>query len=161
NLIGGTNFKPCAGIAGAGYAQNFLNINPYARSNGLNYLDSSGMSDYEGLQMQYRTRLTHGAQFTANYTFSHSLLNGSYNNIQSQGYSPYTLRNLNLNYADSSNDIRHVLHVLGTYDLPFGRGKKFANYGGVVNGIIGGWTLGTITTISTAGPTTFSGGFGT
>ena len=32
------------------------------------------------------------------------------------------------------------------YSLPFGKGKKFLNHGGVVNQIVGGWQLSTITT---------------
>ena len=159
NLIGGANFSPCAGIAGAGYPLNFLNINPYATTAGLNYLDAAGMSDYESLQVQYHTRLTHGAQFTANYTLAHSMVNGCVNCYQSTGYSPYTLRNLNLNYLPSSTDIRSLFRVYGTYDLPLGKGKALLNHGGVVNAVIGGWTLGTITTITSAGPTQFSGGY--
>ena len=161
NIVGGANFKPCAGNAGSGRPLNFWNINPYAKTGGLNYLDAAGMSDYEALQAQWRTRLTHGAQFTFNYTLAHSLANGSQSNIQSQSYTPYTLRNLGLNYGDSGSDIRHALRVIGTYDLPFGRHKMLLDRGGVINGIVGGWTLGTITNITTAGPSSFGGGFST
>jgi len=164
NIIGGAKFKPCAdnGVTGAGaYPLNFFNINPYARTAGLNYLDSAGMSNYHSLQVQYRKRLTHGAQFTANYTFSHSMYNGVSNDLQSQGYSPHTLRDLSLNYTNSPNDIRHVLRVFGTYDLPFGKGRKFANRGAVLDRIVGGWTIGTLTSIQTAPPTVFSGGYNT
>ena len=165
NLIGSANFSPCAGTIGAGVAGvkplNFWGPNPYARAGGLNYLDAAGMSDYEALQAQYRTRLTHGAEFTMSYTLAHSLANGSQSNIQSQGYTPYTLRNLGLNYLDSSTDIRHAIRIVGTYDLPFGKGKALVNQGGVINSIVGNWTLGTISSITSGGPNTFSGGYGT
>lgn len=162
--IGGAKFAPCAalGYTGAGaYPLNFWNINPYAKTGGLNYLDAAGMSDYEALQAQWRTRMTHGAQFTVSYTLGHSLANGSQSNIQSQGYTPYTLRNLGLNYLDSSTDIRHAVRAVGTYDLPLGKGKMLLNNGGVVNAIAGNWTLGTITTITSGGPVTFGGGYST
>jgi hypothetical protein len=161
NVIGGKNFSPCAGYAGAGYPLNFWNINPYAKTSSLNYLDAAGMSDYESLQIQLRQRLTHGAQFTFNYTLAHSLTNGAVNNLQSQGYSPYTLRNLGLNYLDSPFDIRHVFRAIGTYDLPFGKNKKFLNRGGVVDAVFGNWTLGTVTAIQSGTPTTISGGYST
>ena len=119
------------------------------------------MADYEALQAQWRTRMTHGAEFTFNYTLGHSLANGSQSNIQSQGYAPYTLRNLGLNYLDSSTDIRQATRIIGTYDLPFGKGKMLLNNGGIVNSIAGGWTLGTITSITTGGPTTMTGGYAT
>jgi hypothetical protein len=159
--VGGANFSPCSGYAGAGSPLNFWNINPYAKTGGLNYLDAAGMADYEALQAQWRTKLTHGAQFTFSYTLGHSMANGSQSNIQSQSYTPYTLRNLGLNYLDSTTDIRHALRVVGTYDLPMGKGKAFLNYGGVVNAVLGSWTIGTITTMTSGAPTTFGGGYST
>ena len=161
NLIGGANFAPCAGTAGAGYPINFLNINPYAKTAGLNYLDAAGMADYEAMQVQFRQRLTHGAQFTFNYSLAHSMTNGAVNNLQSQGYTPYTLRNLRLNYQDSPFDIRSTFRVIGTYDLPFGKGKAFLNHGGIINAIVGSWTLGTVTAIQSGNPVQISGGYAT
>jgi hypothetical protein len=161
NLIGGANFAPCAGTAGAGYPLNFWNINPYAKTAGLNYLDAAGMSNYHALQVQLRQRYTHGMQFQAAYTLSKSLTNGAVNNLQSQGYNPYTLRNLRLNYGPSPFDIRHVFRLSGTYDLPFGKGKAFLNRGGVVDAIAGHWTLGTITAIQAGSPSTITGNYAT
>jgi len=161
NIIGGANFAPCAGYAGAGKPLNFWNINPYARTSQLYYLDASGMADYNALQAQWRTRLTHGAQFTFNYTLAHSLANGSQSQYQDMGYTPYTLRNLHLNYGETGSDIRQALRVVGTYDLPFGKGKMLLNRGGVINAIVNYWTLGTITSITTSAPTAFGGGYAT
>jgi len=144
NVIGGTNFVPCAGNAGSGRPLNFWNINPYAQTAGLNYLDASGSSNYHALQAQFRQRLTHGMQFSLAYTLGHSLGLGSVNNIQSQGLTPYTLRNLQLNYGPSPYDIRQVFRASGTYDLPLGKGKRFLNRGGVVDAIVGSWTVGTV-----------------
>jgi len=53
-----------------------------------------------------------------------------------------TDRNYRLNYGPGLFDIRHVVHPSGTYDLPFGNGRHDLNQGGIVNGIVGGWTLG-------------------
>lgn len=161
SIITSANFSPCAGSTSANKPLNFWNINPYAKTGGLNYLDAAGMSDYEALQAQWRTRLTHGAQFTTSYTLGHSLANGSQSNIQSQGYTPYTLRNLGLNYLDSSTDIRHAIRIVGTYDLPMGKGKMLLNQSGVVDAIVGNWTIGTISSITSGGPTTFGGGYAT
>ncbi len=161
NVVGGTNFSPCAGNAGSGRPLNFWNINPWAKTAGLNYLDASGTSNYHGLQAQFRQRLTHGMQFTLSYTLAHSLVLGSVNNIQSQGLTPYTLRNLHLNYGPSPYDIRQVFRANGTYDLPFGKNKRFLNQGKVANAIFGSWTVGTITAIQTGNPVQISGGYAT
>jgi hypothetical protein len=161
NIVGGANFAPCGSNAGAGKPLNFWNINPYARAANLYYLDAAGMANYHALQAQWRTRMTHGAQFTFNYTWAHSLANGSQSHYQDMGYTPYTLRNLQLNYQEPGSDIRQALRIVGTYDLPLGKDKMLLNYGGVINAIVGSWTLGTITNITTAGPTFFGGGYAT
>ena len=161
NLVGSVNFSACNSVVGANkpgaYPLNFFNINPWARTAGLNYLDARGSSNYHALQATFRQRSTHGMQFTFNYTWAHSLGLGSVNNIQSQGLSPYTQRNLRLNYGPSPYDIRQNFRILGTYDLPFGKGKAFLHEGKALNAIFGAWTIGNITTIQTGNPTTLAG----
>jgi hypothetical protein len=73
----------------------------------------------------------------------------------------WTDRNFRLNYTQSGFDIRHVVHISGTYDLPFGKGKKFLSGNSALNYVVGGWTLGTITTLQSGSPTQMSGGFAT
>ena len=49
---------------------------------------------------------------------------------------------IHYDYGLASFDIRNVVHLSGSYELPFGKGKRFmANAGGVVNRLLGGWTL--------------------
>jgi len=45
--------------------------------------------------------------------------------------------------------------------LPFGRGKKWLSSNGVLDRIVGGWTLGTIMIIQSGTPFQLNGGFGT
>ena len=66
-----------------------------------------------------------------------------------------------MNYGPSPFDIRHIIHASGTYDLPFGRGKKFLNQSKIANEIAGGWTLGTIIIIQSGTLTQMSGGYNT
>jgi len=45
------------------------------------------------------------------------------------------------------SDIRNVLHFSGGYELPFGKGKKFASGAtGLQNQVIGGWSINWSTT---------------
>ena len=162
NVIGNANFAPCGTNAGAGKPINFWNINPYARANGLNYLDAAGTSNYHALQIEFRQRPTHGMQFNANYTWGHSLGVAAVNNLQSQGLTVYTLRNLRLSYGPSSLDIRHTFRANGTYDLPFGKGKAFLSSSNrAVDSIVGGWTIGMVTTIQSGNPNRLVGGYST
>jgi carboxypeptidase family protein len=157
NLVG-SGFAPCANLgfsgAGAGYPINFFQTNPFAQGTGFGYpsiMEAAAYSNYNGLQVDFRERTWHGMQFDANYTWSHTLGIGSQNNWQGQG-ALFTLRDMRLSYGPSLFDIRHSIHINGTYDLPFGRGRQFANSNGIVDKVIGGWTVGTIFTYQTGSP---------
>jgi hypothetical protein len=169
NMVG-ASFSPCAarGSTGAGaYPINFWEVNPYTTGSSANYLDSAGHSNYHALQVELRQRLTHGMQFNLNYTLAKSLVLGPVNAYQANAGAQagalaglyLTNRDYRLNYGPSGFDIRHVFHASGTYDLPFGAGRKFLNYGKVANAIVGGWTVGTIFIIQSGNPTQMSGGF--
>jgi hypothetical protein len=161
----GSSFSPCAarGSTTPGqYPINFWQVNPFATGRAVNYEDSSGHSNYNGLQVEFRQRAIHGMQFNVNYTLAHSLGLLSQNAIQGQATGPslyYSNRDFRLNYAPSSYDIRHVVHISGTFDLPFGKGRAFLNHNKVADEIIGGWALGTITTFQTGTPVALNGGY--
>lgn len=162
----GAKFSPCAsrGLGGAGtsYPINFFEANPFTAGSSLNYLDSMGQSNYNGLQVEFRQRLNHGMQFNANYTFSHSLVEGPVNGYQANaGGSFQTDRDFRLSYRPSSYDIRHIFHLSGTYDLPLGKNKAFLNQSKLADEILGGWTLGTILIIQSGPPSQIVGGYST
>ena len=166
NMVGTAAFPACStkgtfAAAGA-YPINFWQVNPFASGRSVNYLDSAGLSNYHGMQAEFRQRPTHGAQFTVNYTLAHSLGISAQNGIQGQGNNIYyTDRNFRLNYGPGIFDIRHVVHASGTFDLPFGKGRAFLNQSGVLNRIVGGWTIGTILVIQSGNPTQVGNGYST
>jgi hypothetical protein len=53
-----------------------------------------------------------------------------------------------------------MMHANGTYDFPFGKGKRFANQGGALDKVVGGWTMGTIITYQTGAPYQLVSGYG-
>jgi hypothetical protein len=161
NLVG-ASFGPCAkniGFTGkgAGYPINFFQTNPYAVGSGFidpvstTLSQAEGYSNYNALQVDFRQRTWHGMQFDANYTWSHTLGISSPNNWLAQS-NIFTLRDMRLTYGPALFDLRHVVHINGTYDLPFGKGQPFANRGGIVNEVVGGWSVGTIFTFETGSP---------
>ena len=161
NLVG-ASFTPCATNAGytgagAGYPINYFQANPYAAGEQVAYMDAIGYSNYAGLQVDFRQRQWHGIQFDANYTWSHNLGVASPNQWLSQ-IQQYSVRNLNLNYGPALNDTRHVAHAMATIDLPFGKDRHWLKQGGIVNGIFGGWTVGSIFTFQTGQPLPTFGG---
>jgi hypothetical protein len=164
NLIGSA-FTPCASNAGfsgagAGYPVNYFQANPFAQGVGLSQLVAKGYSNYNALQVDFRQQTWHGLQFDANYTWSHTLGLSTQNNWQG-AVNVFTLRNLRMAYAPTLFDIRHSVHINGTYDLPFGKGRQFAKKGGVVDRVVGGWTLGSIFTYQTGNPFLLQGGYNT
>jgi hypothetical protein len=167
NLVSyqGAPFAPCANVgytgAGGPYPVNFLQVNPFATGSWIfSQLVSQGYSNYNALQVDFRQRQWHGVQFDANYTWGHTLGITTPNNWQGSVTS-FTLRNMRLSYGPTLYDIRHSMHVSGTYDLPFGRGKQYLNQSGIVDKIVGGWTIGTIFTAQTGNPFLLQGFYST
>lgn len=98
---------------------------------------AEGISNYHALQLQARKRLSFGLQFTASYTWSHSLDEQSGLGLFFTGNNPLSPRS---NYASSDFDQTHVFLINYSYDLPtFTKNKAL---GQVVNGwVLGGQTV--------------------
>lgn len=106
-----------------------------------------GRSDYHGASLSIRQRFGNSVMFDLNYTFSKSFDDSS--GLQSsRAYDTAFLLNpirQKDSYAPSDFDARHVLNFNGLFQLPFGKGQRFFNSTNKwVNGIIGGWQLGSI-----------------
>jgi len=173
NLVG-NQLTPCANGSFASYTTpgaypaNFFQANPYADGIGYfqfgdtaanaSYLSAVGYGDYHALQVDFRQKQWHGMQFDVNYTWSHTL------GIQPDGswtgsVNVFTIRDLRQSYAPTLFDLRHVIHGSGTFDLPFGHGKALLNRQGVLDKVVGGWTLGTILTYQTGFPFSLTGAY--
>jgi len=152
----GTSFEPCGTSygAGAGYPINFWRANPFANG-AATYMDDSGYSNYNGLQVEFRQRQWHGMTMNANYTLSKTY--GTAATTDFQGiYTQFTLRDPLSSEAPAPTDRRHVVHVSSTYDLPFGSGRKWLQ-DGVLDKIAGGWTVSTIVTFQSGTPFRITG----
>ena len=95
---------------------------------------------YHGLQAEVRRRFSDGLYFQANYTWSRAMTDfeGSQSNfagLMDLGFGT------DIEKQRSFNDVTHVFKANGVYELPFGRGKRWANWGGVADKIIGGWSV--------------------
>jgi hypothetical protein len=164
NLVG-SSFAPCVTNAGytgggAGYPINFFQANPFAAGTTTGYMTASGYSNYNALQIDFRQNAWSGLQFDANYTWSHSLGLSTFNDWTS-AFAAYTLRDLAKSYGPSLYDLHHVFHFSGTYDLPFGAGKRFLSSGHFVDKMLGNWTAGTILTFQSGAPWRLTGGYNT
>jgi hypothetical protein len=121
---------------------------PYVDAS-IGYLRSSGSSNYNGLQTSFQQRLSRGLEFIVNYTFSKSLGNASSADLGSQNNDGF--RNSlypNLEYGPLDFDVRHRFVASYLYDLPFGKGQRFATHNAVIDHLIGNWNWSGIVTLS-------------
>jgi hypothetical protein len=112
------------------------------------YITNKSFSSYNGLLTSLHKRLSHGLQFDLNYTFAHSIDNTSAtaNNIfgttNFAGGLICDVTNLRVCRGYSDFDVTHVVSATGIWELPFGKGRQFANMGpGWLNQLVGGWQL--------------------
>jgi len=115
---------------------------------------SAAISNYHALIVTLRKRYSQGLALDFNYTLGRSLDQSSIatqNNVgefQTSFFPGY-------DYGPSLFDIRHLFNVNGTYELPFGKGRRFASGGGAINKVIGGWYTAGIFTYQSGLPLTF------
>jgi hypothetical protein len=115
---------------------------PDPRFQAVTQMTNGGISNYNGLSVQYRRAFGYGFQGQAGYTWSHALddvSNGGSGLPYSgcSGCSFATMANpvLAQNYGSSDYDIRHSFIADFVWDTPF----KFSNK--ILGNVLGGWTL--------------------
>jgi len=107
--------------------------NPMTYLGYVDQLSNDGRSNYNGLQSTLTQRFSHGLSFTAGYSYSHGLDNGSLNR---QGFLPQNSLNPGADYASGDFDIRHRFTFTTTYDIPGIKGYAQMLEGWKLNGII-------------------------
>ena len=93
------------------------------------YLTNMGNSNYHGFLITIDKNMSQGLQFTANYTWSHSIDNTS---VSANANALFTNSNFICDVlypracrGDSDFDVRQELNSNFRYEFPFGRGKQF------------------------------------
>ncbi len=139
-----------ANFTGAGFPANEFIVNP-AVPGGAFITGNAASSTYNALVVDLRHRPSHGLQFDVNYAFSKSLTNYNANSsLNSQNF--ITLRNPEFQKGPAPFDTRHAIKGQLIYELPFGPNHWLNSSSGVVNRIIGGWEVNSITRFQTGQP---------
>lgn len=125
--------------------------------------EANGASNYNALQVYLNSRMRHGIQYTAAYTWSHSLddSNGALGTGTSGAgiFIMPTGPDFKANYGSSDQDQRQVFTLSALGELPFGKGKMFAaNIPTALNEVVGGWHLNVMTTLESGTPVTVTTG---
>jgi Carboxypeptidase regulatory-like domain len=112
---------------------------------------SEGVSSYNALQVDFNRRFSGGLTLRGVYTYSKVLDDGDSLNATTSGGGPALASNpfnLRSDWGLGTFDVRHVAVISGTYFLPIGSGKRYANsWSGVANGLVSGWSVNSIVTL--------------
>jgi hypothetical protein len=118
----------------AGLSANFFVPNPVV--NGDNVTDSGAFSRYNALQLELRRRLSRGFSANVNYQYAFAY---------SSAFDGFSYGRAWTDGSISGNDIRHAIKWQADWQLPFGKGQKFAgNAGRLKDGLVGGWSLSAV-----------------
>jgi hypothetical protein len=128
---------------------------------------SVGNSAYHGLQLTLHHPISHGLGFDFNYTFSKSIDIGSnaerVNEFEGFGFASQVINSWSPNQlrAVSDFDTAHQINANWLYELPFGRGRRFASGANkFVDAFFGGWGVSGIFHWTSGLPFTMASGAG-
>ena len=130
---------PYAGFTGT-VGQALLPYPQYAGGGVTNHFAFNGSSNYNALQVVVTRRLSKGLGFLASYAFQKTLTDTDSNNIYYAG-SSQDVYNRKLEKSVATFDHPQQFRLTWIYELPFGKGRPFLNRGGIVNQVLGGWTI--------------------
>jgi len=116
---------------------------------GIDWNTNEGRSNYNAAFVTLRKSASHGLTFDLNYTFAHSLDNLGLTQENTCAVTDAFF--VNRSYAPSLFDRRHTFNLLVTYDLPLGKGKRWAS-GTFADKVLGGWNVSGVYTAASGLP---------
>jgi hypothetical protein len=118
-------------------------LRPFPQFGNVRTFDDDGTSRYNSAQFKVEKRFTRGYTVLAAYTWS-----------------KYTERVFKLNPDDAeyeerpaASDVPHRVTISGIWELPFGRGRRWApDTNGFTDALVGGWSVQAIGTMQSGQP---------
>jgi hypothetical protein len=153
---------------GSTIASPYLSGNPTLQSDigNISGTETNGNQEYDALQVTLQRRLAQGLSGQFAYTWSKCMTDSigfygeSATTTQSAPTSAYVqdLYNRAAEWGPCLNDVSQYVTAFVSYDLPFGRGRRFGHdMNKVVNGFAGGWQVNGILTFHGGFPLTING----
>ena len=120
------------------------------------------MMNFNALEATLRQRLTHGLEYTLNYTYGKALTNslGNYA-LNVNGYSGafQNYYDSAADYGPAGYDVNHNVSATAVYSLPLGRGQDYLRGANrFVDEAVGGWKIALATVSYSGFPETVTGG---
>lgn len=122
-------------------------------------LEDLGQSTYNALEASLTRRFHNGLNLMASYTWSKTLTDADaalpFFATLHQGGAPQDPFNKNGDKAISNQDLPQNFVVSYIYELPFGKNKKFLNHPGVMDKVVGGWSISGVQRYESGQPLAF------
>lgn len=136
-------------------------LRPFPQFTRFEIWDYNGANaSYHGGHVRVEKRFSQGLTLLGNYTRSKTM--DDYSGIPTWlGAAPARERtrfDFKREWAINEEDFSYRTTVAGIYDLPVGKGRRFLNYGGVTNAVLGGWQLSSIVVFASGNPIQIVGG---
>jgi hypothetical protein len=143
-----------------GFAGNVAKaLSPFPQVQGNNtvaaYGTPIGFSTYHSLQIIVNKEFSNGLTAYANYVWSKNLTNVESSMVNSNP-GALDIYNLKLEKTLANDDQPHMFKGFVSYEIPFGKGRKYA-LPKVANAVLGGWTVSGIFNYFNGTPLTFNG----
>ena len=144
------NFKQIWGT-GATVGQSLIPYPQYSRVDTIaGGGDRLGHSTYHSMELKLTKRYSQGLTLQASYVLSKAITDSDNYSSTTTAMDPVYNRRLEKSIA--SYDQTHRVKLTYVYDLPFGKGKKYINAGGVPSALLGGWRIAGIQTYASGTP---------
>jgi hypothetical protein len=127
---------------------------PFKRKSDTNLRYTGFSSSYNSMQAKVDRRFSNGFLLTSSYTY------GKADGYQSEDGGLRFYINPRRNWERLDFDRKHNFILGYVYELPFGKGKRFASSNGVTAALLGGWQLNGSLSILSGNPLNFSGNSG-
>jgi hypothetical protein len=128
------------------------NYRPYPHFGQIRHYSNYGHSSYHGGTVKVERRMSNSWSLTSFYTFAKAIDEDS-DDSAAGGVTYYNRR---LEKARSDYDVTHKWVTYWTWEMPFGRGKRWLNSGGVLGRVVGNWELNGINTVESGAPFGFT-----
>jgi len=119
---------------------------------------STGTASYNALQVDVNHRFSQGLSLSGFYTWSKALDDGDSLNQTTAGNAPGLISNpydIKADWGPATYDVRNLAVISAVYELPIGRGRRFAgNLNGLSNALAGGWSVNSIVLLQSGFPFT-------
>jgi hypothetical protein len=124
------------------------NYKPYTQFGSIQHYSNYGHNSHHSGTLRFERRYGNGLTMNSFYQLGKTLNDGD----DDGGRSGITFYNRGLEKARASYDIRHRFVGVMTYELPFGKGRRFMNSGGAKDYAFGNWDFAWTQTFQSGPP---------